>query len=588
MRSDPVLFLSPLGLGSGETLHGFGLAPPSSPLAAFESEPVSQLDAPSDHLSITARTWSSGTISSSADFGPSGGRLRVPSIRSTNPLAEVTKNVIDTRVLKEWDDIGEFIEVIRYIEDPDAFKSLFLDQVGPLKPVIRRTSLPESSASSLSAFDTAEETSLKDVLETLKSFQVPKKPGPNMITFDRFVTDATPLNKAQRHPPQPGIPRLHTLLQKLSSKRWFFSVDAVSFFYQFLLDPEVRKYFGIIFNRPRGRSFVRRLRRLCMGWKFSPAIGQRAANTMLREINRRFIAAEIVGAESFAWIDNFLFGFDSESDARKALPIVMSTFADCNCEVHPPSPIAQSLNAVGFVIAHGSTHHDPKFVEKIRHTLQIISPHSSLRELATFIGQVVWTVFARSIPLAFTPSIGNTLRSIQLLRKRGIPWDAPFDLPIAQLLKEVSPLIDTVSVQFSPVLSSGDRWMELFSDAMADQASLQWAFTSGDLTRQGTFTGQHHIFLLELITAAEALFWASKHTDQVLLFTDNTAVLFAIRAGHCGNAKGDAIIKHLFEVLPFSFRFKVAHVCSAFNPADQYTRGLKGHEGHPTYITWRG
>ena len=194
-------------------------------------------------------------------------------------------------------------------------------------------------------------------------------------------------------------------------------------------------------------------------------------------------------------------------------------------------------------------------------------------------------LFARSIPLAFTPSIADTLRLIQSLRKKRVSWDAPYNGSIALLLTDVAPLIDTVVLPFTTTRATSSKWLEVFSDAMADSNKFTWAFTSGEHVEQGIFSAPHHIFLLELVTAAESLFWASRHSSQAILYTDNTAVLFALRAGHCGNSKVDVILKHLFQVLPFSFRFKVAHVCSSFNIAHQYTRGCKGQEGPPAYVT---
>ena len=90
------------------------------------------------------------------------------------------------------------------------------------------------------------------------------------------------------------------------------------------------------------------------------------------------------------------------------------------------------------------------------------------------------------------------------------------------------------------------------------------------------------------MAAASALTAAAeiRPDGQTVLFVDNTPVLFALLAGHCGNAWGDDIIRRLFLQLPATFRFKVAHVSGPFNIADPFTRGRVGHAGFWNFTPW--
>ena len=62
---------------------------------------------------------------------------------------------------------------------------------------------------------------------------------------------------------------------------------------------------------------------------------------------------------------------------------------------------------------------------------------------------------------------------------------------------------------------------------------------------------------------------------KVALGTDNTAAMFALRAGHSGNGYADRMLHKFYYSLPSTFSFKVFHVDTALNRADPFTRGLQ-------------
>ena len=416
-------------------------------------------------------------------------------------------------------------------------------------------------------------------------FQVPKK------VDDRFIADAGPINLLQEKPPSANIPKVHDVLGSLLRRMFLFSIDAINYFYQFLLeDPDIRRYFSMAFNQRRGKPLLMRMKRIPMGWKFSPCIGQRAANVIARETLRR---CAVLGLDVtvVVWIDNFLFGADSLSDATCLQDIFIQVARECNLAVHPSTEIGTSLTALGFELdtVSKTLRHSSKFRDSFGELHKSITVNSSIREVSRFVGHCVWSIFARRIPLATIPAITEILREIHsAISIRHVAWDAPCRLDVLPLLAATKSLVDSRELPFSLPVASEGAWLEVYSDAMVDGDLATWAYVSGDHVSQGQFTFKTHIFIHELLAASSALMAAAKinPSGQTILFVDNTPAIFALRAGHSGNAWGDYILSRLFSELPATFRFKVAHVSGFFNPSDEYTRGSHGLEGLWNFTHW--
>lgn len=565
---------STLGLGEGPLRHGFGRETLGSLLSPIQFSDL-RFGLASELSSVTAsvKTWSSGSISS--DSSVDGEVFRPPSVRSNRKLAPITTNILDVGSILRWDTDGEFREVHQYIADYDRFKSLFTQS--PIRH-LRRSKILPSNIELLINYDVLEHT--ETFACCLGSFQVPKKGDE-----DRFIGDASPLNKIQQKPMKALIPQLHEVLHELMQRKYFFSVDAVSFFYQFLIEDErIRSFFTFAMNRKRGRPLLMRLRRLCMGWKFSPCIAQRAARVILKKIALE-ANSQGISHTSFVWIDNFLFGTDTFQDAQRLQLIVKDVFKQCNLEHHPFSEISTTLHALGFEISFGMCRHSTKFIEHFKNAT--LRETATYRDVAIFIGNCIWTIYARQLPLCFFPSVVETLRAmhVRMPRKKGC-WDLPLDKSIfygsvPRLVHETQHLRDTCCHSWTVQKPPSGTWTELHSDAMVDETGATWAWTSGDAVYQGVFDFTSHIFIHELIAACQSLLDVAKQNPhgKAMLFSDNTAVVFALRAAHSGNVVADQILERFYSMLPQTFFFKIAHVCSDFNMADPYTRGQRGHRG---------
>jgi ribonuclease HI len=114
-----------------------------------------------------------------------------------------------------------------------------------------------------------------------------------------------------------------------------------------------------------------------------------------------------------------------------------------------------------------------------------------------------------------------------------------------------------------------------------------WAYTSGSFAANGHFAvwPQAHIYFHELRAALAALLdAAATGVSHVALGVDNTAVLYALRSQHSPNSIANLWIRRALESLPSSFAFRVFHVASELNPADEYTRGSRGHHGSLAFL----
>ena len=262
------------------------------------------------------------------------------------------------------------------------------------------------------------------------------------------------------------------------------------------------------------------------------------------------------------------------------LQTVLHTFhticEEINLKLHPVVGPASSLTALGFVISQGVIQHSTKFIDKMHH---FVWENASLRDVSHALGLVIWTMFARQVPLAFCPHTLTCLRNLQRCIRSGTRWtdSCPTDLLTVALLDEFATITAAAHLPFTVRECRGDRWIEAHSDAAVEGTHCSWAWLSGDDIHQGV--GEYHdIYIWELLAACHALTTiATRAPDaQTLLFVDNTAVVHSLRKGHSGNELADHIIAHLFSALPSTFTFAVAHTCSEHNFADPYTRGCTG------------
>ena len=233
--------------------------------------------------------------------------------------------------------------MIAFIRDISIFESRFHT---PPDHSSRRSSILESNRTLLEDWETVDSLDLSSIRCFLKCFQVPK----SNVVEDRFIIDGTPLNRCSLKPPEMHLPRLHTVLEGVSHCLYAFTVDAVSYFYQFEVCPEIRKYFGLAFNRRRGRAFLRRFARMPMGWLNSPCIGQRTSLALLRELKARCAKIGITDYFSTVWLDNFIFAGNNLAELEIICRIFLEVCLEASVQLHPPTPISSEVSILGFLV----------------------------------------------------------------------------------------------------------------------------------------------------------------------------------------------------------------------------------------------
>ena len=120
--------------------------------------------------------------------------------------------------------------------------------------------------------------------------------------------------------------------------------------------------------------------------------------------------------------------------------------------------------------------------------------------------------------------------------------------------------------------------MEFFCDAASGddlKSGPYWAFMFDDISVAGPFKYSfEHIFFMELRAALHTLLVASvvRPKELIILGTDNSAAMFAIRSGHSGNQIADEWLSRFYRSIPRSFFFHIAHISTLINPVDCFTR----------------
>ncbi|KAJ9444144.1 hypothetical protein DIPPA_06632 [Diplonema papillatum] len=338
----------------------------------------------------------------------------------------------------------------------------------------------------------------------LPAFTVPKKSG-----GERFVCDGRKLNAVMPRPPPMLLPSMPDVIDRVLSSAVVYLADAKSYFYQFELDEGVRGYFGMNLAGPRG-SFVRaRLRAMCMGWSWAPAIAQRASRVILPE------------TDGLPWVDNFVIVGDSLAEAEERFTRFARRCREVNCVLNDDEgqygiPLTQfDLLGLRFDLASSPPRYSmaTAWVEKLLRSSElavfrggVVSPRAFYR----LFGALVWFAYTTRFPLAYARC---ALSFVQRLSSRlsvgGLQaWDVPVNVP-ASTAREVESLTATIGENrwVTRVGTRGGQSIRLWSDA----SSKEWAaLLEGEPERvsQGIFFGhfaEKHIFLKELFAVLKGL-----------------------------------------------------------------------------------
>jgi len=479
------------------------------------------------------------------------------------PLAPISNSLVDLEKWETFDD--DHITLFQLIQSPSAFESLF---VRSIRRVTRRSKgIAQHHVDHLDSSNLTETLdSIRDAKTTLGAFLVWKKD-----LLARFILNARPINDAQHKPPDMMLPPLPAFLQLISRYRFGCTVDAVSAFYQFPVDPLIAKYFVFAFNNKRGPPKLRALRRLCMGWKFAPAICQRAMIVLCTEVVKRLPSKDV---SVYVWLDNFVL----LAQTKEVFDELQSTFravaADVNLQLHHFSVDPHHFQVLGLLVDMQSHlfSHSPEWLAKV----QSWAPCTTLREATRLIGAIIFSYYVRRIHLATVPQLTSQLRIIAQAVADGKKWDSPFT-PASWFQTQIPIWLTSMNTNFSASIATN------FCPAYSDATEHIWAFQCGTHAEQGPFTCGPHldtIFLKELTSAAYALIrLAQQGVHSVQLYVDNSAAAWALRSGHSAHHVGNSILRLLAEFLPKSFAYAVSWIPTDRNLSDKFTRGTRAFPG---------
>jgi hypothetical protein len=339
-----------------------------------------------------------------------------------------------------------------------------------------------------------------------------EKPGKNGAgPLARIILDARLANAVCIPPPRARLPALlEELALPLAHADVFAHLDLRHWFYQFALRDggELARLFCVRTRaagptQPTTRQHMA-MRRLPMGWSWSPAIAQEVALALLA------LAVPASGAPCHvggtAWLDNIVLwgrgvgAADAVAAALRAVLAVCERFRVTVKEVAPP---AESGEVLGLWVAPGGWGLAPAWREKTAQYLAAFAERAgvgvSLRALQRLAGRVAWMGTAtRALLLARPLLVAAALPRLSLARAavtpaaamlaghlRGAPpcvrlppaYLAPPNVWVAVDASRTAAAALFAPSPSAPMLTVGQRWWDrpYTEQAHAELAALVWA-----------------------------------------------------------------------------------------------------------------
>jgi hypothetical protein len=405
-----------------------------------------------------------------------GHRLRHRDTRPVAPeelvLAETSTNIINLDALEE--DHPDLRDILAPIRDVAAFEALFLDDLD----IDRRRPLSRGMnkhLNDLAKYDIL--ATSPDLVSTVgllvivwcTLFLVPKK----IKTLGRLVIDARPINRRQRRPPPMGLPRINDVIRRILGWEVASSCDGKSFFYQFPLVPEVARYFRTRIAGRRGSIIEGVLKRLPMGWSFSPAIAQRVGNAL----------TWLLG---LAWVDDFIIGGtrDDYDDIRTEFKRRLHRYnIEVDNELLEPTTRLIALG-LEFDLIEKRYRVSPAWVERRQARWGelsdlIASDTATFRNIFELYGSLIWADFVCEQPLWMR---AEALAALQALAKAvNGQYDTPCSFPdyaranlkdwivdiVANPWRTPPQKLNVATVEhflFSDAFSTAGAWIRIFKN----------------------------------------------------------------------------------------------------------------------------
>jgi hypothetical protein len=366
-------------------------------------------------------------------------------------------------------------------------------------------------------------------------------------------------------------------------------IDFASYFSQFVLSPQVRRYFGV---RIANTTQTYQLRTLPMGAIHSPWIAQISTWAIVSSLPRR------PDIKLDAYLDNVRISGPS-LPVKSTLQELLSTCQRIGVVVNPMEvrPPSSPYNFLGehFIPGQGTANTEATLT-KIRDFWQIILSATSIkiRHFCAFIGLLLFACHTVDLHLSRLRAVLSFLRALSC--QAVVSWEAPVPFVSPHILlalgKVVRFLLDNQTVPFPQKLSELPTIANyvMYFDASKEGAAAIVLGAGSCKTLQYRFPIPHP----ESATAEPAgcsILLAHVLQDcppaaNVLLFTDHMAIVQSsinystFHGGFSSNSSLNNLHRGIVErFLHDGTRVHLRHIAGQENPADLPSRRLVGDKG---------
>jgi len=416
----------------------------------------------------------------------------------------------------------------------------------------------------------------------------------------RLIGDCRILNELLPRPGPMGLPGIHDVLRHLLRQNYLHQLDARSYFYQFTLHPSLSDIMTSRCGGARGNFSYTKWLVMAMGLSFAPGIAQ---HTSLH------ICANVVnGSEEtlLPWVDNFLFGSQTECAMTDLLQRFESVRKTVNLDIKPStdsptrvmSCLGLQLDCSGDDVDDHFATLDTKFLENLKISREQLCLDMTPREFYQVFGSLMWANFA-----IMRQPLARWIHGLEYVRMKSRDlvsdqklWDIRCAVP-QEVREDLYEMIDEALVAKITLrdLTIPHPDEILWSDASSFALAYVKEGYSGSYALSRTYAGLA-IYAAELLAASECL--NSTTSDHPLQVVDNRGAGFSLVKGHSSTRAGNIILNRLWENWNSDKKAWVAWTPSGCNKSDPTSRGCGAlpmlppgpcqHVEEPRPILWRG
>ena len=397
------------------------------------------------------------------------------------------------------------------------------------------------------------------------------------------------------------LPSVEEVKRTVEQGSWYAELDMSSWFSQFALHERVQKFFAIKKNKRDTFAHTR----LPMGFRQACHIAQAATEALAAKSKRH--------CKVLIYIDNILFVGRTKEEVRDALKIFYEQCVEANATINGiagaedlEAKISREVTFLGMRFERTADSILVDITEKTRAKLELtadrLETQSTKRNFVALLSVLCFCSRVLGIKRCAFYNAIQAWRSIHPPGKEASEediadfWDGKIALSAAAK-ESIRVWVDEVKTMRRCTLRPafcGDSYPAglLITDASGDGWSGWHIDRSSEIkiiNGKNTCASKH-----SSITEPWALFHAIKHlttpesTDKIVLFSDNTGLVFGVNKGFAKSWAINRVISLIQERRPNIEIFAV-HVPGEHNIADAHSRGLECTvDKQKDFVQWMG